>query len=88
MAYTAEFGRKAEKDLQKMDKYQAKLIFNWVANNLDGCEDPRAIGKALAANLQGYWRYEVGNYRIICDIQDDVCKVIAVKVGHRREVYR
>jgi len=88
MVYTAVFGKKAEKELQKMDKYQAMMIYNWVANNLDGCKNPRAMGKALTANLQGYWRYEVGNYRLICDIQDNVCIVLVVKVGHRREVYR
>ncbi|MCL2051812.1 MAG: type II toxin-antitoxin system RelE/ParE family toxin [Lachnospiraceae bacterium] len=79
MAYAAGFSKKAEKELQKLDKYQAKLIYNWVANNIDGCKNPRAIGKALTANLQGYWRYEVGKYRLICDIQDDVCIVIVVK---------
>ena len=88
MAYTVEFSKKAEKNLQKIDNYQAKLIYNWVANNLDGCKDPRAMGKPLTADLQGYWRYEVGNYRLICDIQDNVCKVILVKVGHRREIYK
>ena len=88
MAYIVEFSRKAEKELQKLDKYQAKIIYNWVAKNLDGCKDPRAMGKALTADLQGYWRYEVGNYRLICDIRDDKCVVIVVKVGHRREVYR
>ena len=88
MYYSAEFSKKAEKDLQKIDKYQAKLIYNWVLVNLDGCQNPRAMGRPLTANLQGYWRYEVGNYRLICDIQDNVCKIIVVKTGHRREVYR
>ena len=88
MAYRAEFSKKAEKSLHKMDKYQATLIYNWVASNLDGCDNPRAIGKPLSANLQGYWRYEVGNYRLISDIQDNVCKVIIIKAGHRREIYR
>ena len=87
MAHTVKFSKKAEKNLQKIDKFQAKLIYNWIENNLDGCKNPRAIGKPLTANLQGYWRYEIGKYRIICDIQDDVCVVLVVKIGHRREVY-
>ena len=88
MTYSAKFSEKAEKSLQKMDKFQAKLIYNWVLNNLDGCKDPRAIGKPLTANLQGYWRYKIGSYRLICDIQDNVCRVIVIKAGHRKEVYR
>ena len=88
MAYIAKFSEKAEKSLNKMEKFQARLIYNWVANNLDGCKNPRAIGKPLTANLQGYWRYEVGSYRLICDIQDDICRVLVVKTGHRREIYR
>jgi len=88
MAYTAEFSKKAEKTLQKMDKFQAKLIYDWVEENLNGCADPRATGKALIANLQGYWRYEVGKYRLVCDIQDEICLVVIIKVGHRRDVYR
>ena len=88
MPYIAEFSKNAEKNLRKMDKYQAGLIYNWVANNLDGALNPRSMGKPLNATLQGFWRYEVGNYRLICDIQDNVCKVIVVKAGHRREIYR
>lgn len=88
MAYSVEFSKKAEKNLQKIDKFQAKLIYNWVINNLDGCRDPKLMGKPLTANLQNYWRYEVGNYRLICDIQDNVCKIIIIKVGHRKDIYR
>jgi len=56
----------------------------------DNPQDPRSHGKPLTGKLQGYWRYEVGKYRLICDIQDNICKVLVVKVkvGHRREVYR
>ena len=79
MFYTAEFSKKAAKNMQKLDKFQARLIYNWVANNLDGCKNPRSLGKPLTANLQGYWRYEVGNYRLICNIEDNICKVIVVK---------
>ena len=88
MAYKAEFDKKAEKDLRKMDKHQSKLIKDWVKENLDGCANPRVLGKELTGNLKGYWRYYIDVYRLICDIQDGVCKIIIVKAGHRKEVYR
>jgi mRNA interferase RelE/StbE len=50
--------------------------------------DPRAVGKALTGPLGGLWRYRVGNYRLICEIEDGLMRVLVVKVGHRGEVYR
>ena len=88
MEYKVEYDKKARKDLRKMDKHQAKLITDWVDENLDGCTNPRALGKELTGNLKGYWRYDIDVYRLICDIQDGVCKIIIVKLGHRKEVYR
>lgn len=87
MSYKVVLSSKAERDLSKIDKYQAKMIVSWIAKNLDGCENPRAIGKPLVANLRGYWRYETGSYRIICEIQDAKLTIAAIKIGHRREVY-
>ena len=71
-----------------MDKYRARLIVNWLMKNIHGSENPRLHGKALRANLSDYWRYRVGNYRIITEIQDDALIVVAVEIGHRKEIYK
>jgi len=79
---------KARKELKKMDQFQMKIILRWIRNNLEGTQNPRAHGKALTADYQGYWRYRVGNYRILAEIVDDQVIINVVKVGHRREVYK
>jgi mRNA interferase RelE/StbE len=56
---------------------------------ISGERNPRDTGKALTGNLLGaFWRYRVGDFRIICDIQDAKLCVLVVQIGHRREVYR
>ena len=72
MAFRVEYSKVALKQLKKMDRFDARLITSWIGKNLVGCEDPRAHGKGLTANRSGEWRYRVGNYRILCNIQDEV----------------
>ena len=79
---------KARKELKKMDQFQIKIILRWIRNNLEGTQNPRVHGKALTADYQGYWRYRVGNYRILAEIVDDQIIINVVKIGHRREVYK
>lgn len=88
MSYRVEYSKAALKQLKKMDRFDAQLIVSWIGKNLEGCDNPRLHGKALTANHQGEWRYRVGNYRILCVIQDDVLVIEVFAVGHRREVYR
>ena len=59
-----------------------------VEEGIDGLEDPRSRGNALVENLKGFWRYRVGDYRVICNINDESLLITAVKIGHRRDVYR
>lgn len=87
MAYRVEYTKAALKQLKKMDRFDARLITSWIGKNLEGCENPRAHGKGLTANRSGEWRYRVGDYRILCDIQDDVLIVEAFSIGHRSTVY-
>ena len=86
--YRLEFSKKADRQLSKMNPGVRKVIVAWLLKNVDGCEDPRAHGKTLAANRSGVWRYRVGDYRILCEIQDDRLVVLALEIGHRSEVYR
>ena len=87
MSYHVEFTSAAKRQLKKMDRFDAKLILNWIEKNLEGCADPRAHGKGLTANRSGEWRYRVGSYRILAIIQDDQLIIEVFKVGHRSEVY-
>ncbi len=85
--YTLKYSYKATKQLSKLDKGTQKLILDWIADNLENCENPRIKGKGLTANRNGEWRYRVGDYRIICDIRDSELVIIALSVGHRKSIY-
>ena len=85
--YKVEYASLAIKQLKKLDKHISALIIGWIEKNLVDCEDPRQYGKGLVANRSGEWRYRIGDYRILADIQDDKLVILIITVGHRREVY-
>ncbi|MBQ3100507.1 MAG: type II toxin-antitoxin system RelE/ParE family toxin [Clostridia bacterium] len=87
MTFTVEFSAKALKQLKKIDKTTAAMLLGWIRKNLEGCENPRQHGKALTANRKGQWRYRVGNYRILSEIQDEKIIILILEIGHRREIY-
>ena len=88
MKYKVILTYKAKKDLKKLDKYTKSLIIGWIEKNLEGCENPRIHGKALTSNRSGQWRYRIGDYRLICEIEDEKIIVLVLEVGHRKEVYK
>lgn len=71
-----------------MDALIRQMLEDYIDKNLNGTDNPRQFGKALKGTLHKLWRYEVGKYRLICNIEDEVLRILVVKVGHRREVYR
>lgn len=83
---TVEFAEKAKKDFLKLDKPIQKQIQTFVIK-LQGMTNPRASGKALAGNLAGRWRYRVGDYRLVCEIDDNKILITILKIGHRKNVY-
>ena len=85
--YTVEFTKEALRQLKKLDKYTSMLILAWIRKNLEGCCDPRQHGKGLTANRSGQWRYRVGDYRLIADIQDDKILILILNIGHHRDIY-
>lgn len=87
MKYEVRYDKKAYKSLSKIDKGQQKLIITWIEKNLVNTDNPRQHGKALKGTLKEYWRYRVGQYRILADINDKEIKIIIVNIGHRREIY-
>ena len=87
MSYKVEYTEQAIKELRKIDKHTQFFILAWIEKNLVDCENPRQHGKGLTANRSGEWRYRVGDYRIIAEIEDDKVIILVLTVGHRREVY-
>ena len=87
MSWSLVYSSKAVKQLKKLDKNVAKTITCWLDKNIDSITNPRLYGKALSADKRGLWRYRVGTYRIICQLQNEKLVVLALAIGHRREVY-
>ena len=88
MVYKLEFSKRFDRQFSKLDKSTQRYIFNWLIKHLDNVENPRYSGKSLTGNKQGVWRYRIGNYRVIVDISDTNCVIIAVEVGHRKFIYK
>ena len=89
MAWIVEFDPDAVKDLKKLDKQVQKKILEFLRARLATMANPRDVGEALVGSeLGNYWKYRVGDWRIICDIQDKRIVVRVLRVGNRREVYR
>lgn len=86
--YQVEFEKGAQKALKKMDKYQSLLIMGWIQKNLVNCMDPRQHGKGLTANRSGEWRYRIGDYRLIADINDETVTILMLEIGHRKDIYK
>ena len=87
MKYQVLYTKKAIKQLSKIDVNQRNIILAWIEKNLVGMENPKIHGKALKSNLRDYWRYRIGDYRIITEINDDEIKIIVVGIGHRKDIY-
>lgn len=76
-----------DKAFSKLDKHTQRVIKSWITKNLVDTENPRIHGKGLTANRVGQWRYRIGDYRLLCDIQDDKLIIIMIQIGHRRNIY-
>ena len=88
MTYTVRYAKAALKSLQKLDRPIAAMLYAWVGKNLVGCTDPRAHGKALTTNRSGLWRYRVGDYRLIAQIDDSAVTILMLEIGHRSSIYK
>ncbi len=85
--WAVEFDDRARRELRKLDANIQRDILRYLRERVAGSPDPRQFGKPLRMNLAGLWRYRVGNYRLICRIEEHRLVVLVLKVGHRREVY-
>ena len=84
---TVIFSDNARKEFLKLDKPVQKQIQTFIAR-LQGLQDPHSSGKALTGNLAGLWRYRVGDYRLVCEIENEKILITVLHIAHRKEVYR
>lgn len=87
MSYEVVYTQQSVRELRKLDRYTRDLVLSWIEKNLVGCSDPRGCGKGLTANRSGQWRYRIGDYRLIAEIDDGKVTILLLSIGHRREIY-
>ena len=88
MAWRIEYSDSIEKDLRRIDTVARKRIKAFLETRVASQSNPRCIGEALAGPLGDFWKYRVGDYRIICDIKDNIVTVLVLAIGDRKQVYR
>ena len=89
MAWRIEYLRAARKDIEKLDRLTAQRIRDFLENRVARLDDPRSIGEALKGSRLGeFWKYRVGDWRIVASIEDEAVRVLVVRIANRREVYR
>ena len=89
MAWLIEFDDAAKKDLARLDKQIARRITGFLRERVSLLDDARSLGHALkGSELGDFWRYRVGDYRIVCEIQDRALRILVIQIGNRREIYR
>jgi mRNA interferase RelE/StbE len=89
LAWTVKYTATALKQLKKLDRPAARRLVEFMDERVAGQADPRQTGKALTGPVLGsFWRYRVGDYRIICDLQDEALVVLVLEVGNRKAIYR
>lgn len=88
LKWKVRFTPTADKQFEKLDRSTCHSINRYILNHLATEENPRRFGKSLTGNLKEFWRYRIGDYRLICEIHDHKLTIIAVKIAHRRDVYK
>jgi mRNA interferase RelE/StbE len=88
LAWTIEYTETARRQLRKLDKKNARRILDYMDKRISPLEDARSLGKALRGPLGDLWRYRVGDYRIVCQLQDERLRVLVVRLGDMKDVYR
>jgi len=86
--WRVEISRTAEKQIQKLNRTAQESVVRFLRERVQAADNPRQFGKPLHGDKGGLWRYRVGDYRLICDIQDERITVLVLRVGHRKDVYR
>jgi len=89
MAYSVELSAEVDRELDKLDVQRSKRILKFLHARVAKLDDPRSIGEALHGSRLGeFWKYRVGDYRLICKIEDHRLVVLVLRIGDRKEIYR
>jgi mRNA interferase RelE/StbE len=88
LAWKIEYSDQAGRQVRQLSRHWAKEILDYMDYRIAPSDDPRQFGKGLVGDLSGYWRYRVGDYRIVCQLIDARLVVLVVEIGHRSDIYR
>jgi mRNA interferase RelE/StbE len=88
VSWEYKIAERALKQLKKLDKAATIQILSYLDERISGTEDPRQSGKQLKGELNNVWRYRSGNYRILCQLQDEIFIVLVLETGHRKDIYK
>lgn len=88
MAWTIDYTDTARRQLRKIDKRSARRILDFMEKRVAPLSDARSLGKALRGPLGDLWRYRIGDYRAICELHDMQLRVLVIRVGDRKDIYR
>jgi mRNA interferase RelE/StbE len=88
LAWRIEITRTATRQITKLDQQAQKSILNFMRERLSPADNPRQWGRALQGEKRGLWRHRVGDYCLICDIQDEKITILVLQLGHRKDAYR
>lgn len=88
MTYKLVFSEDCKKQIDKLDNSTYTLLKGWIKKHLINCTDPKSFGKRLKGDLKNLWRYRIGNYRLIVQINDKELIILALEFGHRSIVYK
>ena len=88
MAWTVSFEPRALGELKKLDRSAQRRVVRFLQERVAGDHDPREVGKPLTGDMVGLWRYRIGEYRIVCRIDDEHRAVLVLRIAHRKDVYR
>jgi mRNA interferase RelE/StbE len=88
MAWRIEIDAAAQRELAKLDKSIARRVLKFLYQRVGQLDDPRKIGERLQGTLSEFWKYRVGDYRLICSLDNQQLVVLVLRVGHHREIYK
>ncbi|MDT2661660.1 type II toxin-antitoxin system RelE/ParE family toxin [Enterococcus hulanensis] len=86
--YLVRYEKAAQKALKEMDRFQASMIISWIEKNLVGTDNLRQHGKGIVENRSGEWRYRIGDYRLIANINDESVTILIIQIAHRNTIYK
>jgi mRNA interferase RelE/StbE len=87
LTWKIEWDDRARKELRKLDKTIQKKILRYCRTHIEECDNPKQYALPMSGNKRGFWRYRIGSYRLVCDIEGANFIVLVLRVGHRKEIY-